>query len=373
MKIACLAPSQVPSTTANSIQVMKVCQSLAQIGHTVQLWLPGEHHHPWDELAAHYGLTTQFAIHGLRSEPSLKRYDLSVRGVSAAKKWGADVLYTWLPQAAWLASRCKLPALLELHDRPSGRLGPRLLRWFAASRTPHRLLFITHALRRALDTEFDIRVPDEHAIIAPDGVDLERYLHLSSMEELRSQLGLPSGLLALYTGHLYPGRGMQVLEYLAQHLPDVHFVWLGGRPADVEHWRSRAAEQGLKNLQVLGFIENRLIPAYQSAADVLLMPYERVITTSSGGNTADICSPMKMFEYMAAGRAILSSDLPVLREVLNEENAILLPPEEPAVWVDALHRLSVDADLRQRLGSQARVDVEQYTWQSRAEKCLKGF
>ena len=42
---------------------------------------------------------------------------------------------------------------------------------------------------------------------------------------------------------------------------------------------------------------------------------------------------MKMFEYMAAGRAILSSDLPVLREVLNEENAILLPPDEPAAWV----------------------------------------
>ena len=90
-------------------------------------------------------------------------------------------------------------------------------------------------------------------MIAPDGVDLERYLHLPSMEELRSQLGLPQGLLALYTGHLYPGRGMQVLEYLAQHLPEVHFVWLGGRPADVEHWRSRAAEQGLANLTGVGF------------------------------------------------------------------------------------------------------------------------
>jgi glycosyltransferase involved in cell wall biosynthesis len=138
------------------------------------------------------------------------------------------------------------------------------------------------------------------------------------MEELRSQLGLPQGLLALYTGHLYPGRGMQVLEYLAQQMPQVNFVWLGGRPADVEHWRKRAASQVLSNLNVLGFIENRLIPAYQSAADALLMPYERVITTSSGGNTADICSPMKMFEYMAAGRAILSSDLPVLREVLKK-------------------------------------------------------
>ena len=150
MKIACLAPSQVPSTTANSIQVMKVCQSLVQIGHTVRLWLPGEQHHPWEQLAAHYGLTDHFDLTWLHTEPSLKRYDLSVKGVSAARKWGAEALFTWLPQAAWLAARIKLPALLELHDRPTGRLGPRLLRWFAASRTPHRLLFITQALRRVV-------------------------------------------------------------------------------------------------------------------------------------------------------------------------------------------------------------------------------
>lgn len=373
MKIACLAPSQVPSTTANSIQVMKVCQALQQVGHSVRLWLPGIQPRPWETLAGHYGLTTPFEISGLKTDLALKRYDLAVKGVSAAQKWGADALYTWLPQAAWLASRCRLPALLELHDRPSGRLGPRLLRWFAASRTPHRLLFITQALRRALEDEFGLRVPDSRAVIAPDGVDLERYQNLPPAAELRRRFGLPQGPLALYTGHLYAGRGMEILEYLARHAPQVHFVWLGGRPADVEHWRERAAGLGLANLQVAGFVENRLIPAYQSAADVLLMPYERVITTSSGGNTADICSPMKMFEYMAAGRAILSSDLPVLREVLNAENAVLLPPEEPQAWLAALNRLFADAPLRQQLGSRARTDVEQYTWQARALKSFYGF
>ncbi len=373
MKIACLAPSQVPSTTANSIQVMKVCQALQQVGHRVHLWLPGSQPRPWDALANHYGLSTPFEISGLKTDLSLKRYDLAVQGVAAARKWGADALYTWLPQAAFWAARRGLPTLLELHDRPTGRLGPRLLRWFAASRTPHRLLFITQALRRALEREFGLRVPDSRAVIAPDGVDLERYQNLPPAEELRRQLGLPQGPLALYTGHLYAGRGMEILEYLAVHAPQVHFVWLGGRPADVDAWRGRAAILGLANLQVAGFVENRLIPAYQSAADVLLMPYERVITTSSGGNTADICSPMKMFEYMAAGRAILSSDLPVLGEVLNAGNALLLPPEEPQAWLAALLRLVEDAPLRQQLGSRARADVEQYTWQARALKSLYGF
>ena len=50
MKIAVIAPSRVPSNTANSIQVMKVCQALAQLGHTVRLWVPGENSTPWEQL-----------------------------------------------------------------------------------------------------------------------------------------------------------------------------------------------------------------------------------------------------------------------------------------------------------------------------------
>ncbi len=66
------------------------------------------------------------------------------------------------------------------------------------------------------------------------------------------------------------------------------------------------------------------------------MPYEREIGISSGGgHSAQVSSPMKMFEYLAAGRAIVASDLPVFREVLNERNAVLCPPERPAAWEGA--------------------------------------
>ena len=80
-----------------------------------------------------------------------------------------------------------------------------------------------------------------------------------------------------------------------------------------------------------------------------------------------------MFEYMAAGRAILTSDLPVLREVLNENNAFFYAIEDFDDLKAKFTLLLNDAGLRAQLASQARTDVAQYTWQERMQKIVKRF
>ena len=373
MKIACISASTVPSGTANSIQALKVCQSLAQVGAEVRLWLPGSQAAAWEALAEQYGLTTPFEITWLAAQARLRRYDFAWQALRAARTWGAGAIYTWVPQAALLALWQGLPLLMELHDRPSGKVGPWLLRQIMRHPGPKRLLFITMALKNVLEREQRVRVRPGDALIAPDGVDLERYQQLPDAESARRQLGLPAGLTAGYTGHLYAGRGMQILVALAQAYPQVNFLWVGGRPNDVAVWRTRSAQLGLRNLTLTGFVPNRQIPLYQAAGDILLMPYEHSVAVSGGGNTADICSPMKMFEYMAAGRAILSSDLPVLHEVLDETRAIFCAPEDPAAWVAAFGRLAQDAALRARLSAAALAAVAPYAWQTRAQRSLAGF
>jgi glycosyltransferase involved in cell wall biosynthesis len=141
----------------------------------------------------------------------------------------------------------------------------------------------------------------------------------------------------------------------------------------VETWKTRAAGQGLNNITFTGFVPNERIPLYQSAAEVLLMPYQRTVATSSGGNTADICSPMKMFEYMAAGRAILSSDLPVLHEVLDESIAVFCPPENIEAWESALKGLLSDERRREALGQLARQVVKRYSWIERSRRVLESY
>ena len=121
-----------------------------------------------------------------------------------------------------------------------------------------------------------------------------------------------------FTGHIYPGRGADLLFELAQRMPDVNFLWVGGTPDEVAYWRAQLVQAGVSNVTMTGFVENSRLPLYQSAADVLLMPYSRSISASSGQDIAEVINPMKMFDYMAAGRAIVSADLPVIHEVLNE-------------------------------------------------------
>jgi glycosyltransferase involved in cell wall biosynthesis len=127
----------------------------------------------------------------------------------------------------------------------------------------------------------------------------------------------------------------------------------------------------LENLTLLGFISNTRLPLYQAACEALLMPYQRQVAASSGGDIARYLSPMKVFEYLACGRAILSSDLPVLREVLNPENAILLPMEDIDAWATAIRNLQENPVFCARLAEQARRDAQKYSWEARARHILE--
>ena len=166
---------------------------------------------------------------------------------------------------------------------------------------------------------------------------------------------------------------MDLLIEIAKNLPEIQFIWVGGREGDVNQWREYINKNQIKNIRLIGFVGNEYIPTYQSAGDVLLMPYEMSIAGSSGGNTVDFCSPMKMFEYMAAGKPIISSDLPILHEVLNEKNAIFCPYNDVNQWVDSINRIKNNPAFGLRLGNQARVDVEKYSWIERAKKSLDGI
>lgn len=373
MKIAVISTSRVPSTTANSIQVMKVCQSYKQLGYRVILYVPGEQQMEFLEIKKRYGLHEDFEIKWIRSNRRLSRYDFVVNAVLKARRWGCDLIHTWTPQAALLSSFLKIPYLMELHELPSGKFGPHIFRQVIKNSGKKRFLVITNALKDRYEDFFQYTFPSQEILIAPDGVDLERYLSLPSSTQARKQLNLPDKFTAMYTGHLYPGRGMNILTALAQQFPAVQFLWVGGNPDDVSFWQTEIKKRGLKNILLIGFVDNQKIPLYQAAGEILLMPYETVIAGSSGGNTVDICSPMKMFEYMAAKRAILSSDLPVLHEVLSEEMAVFCSPEKMETWITAFSDLMENECRRIWLAENAFSAVENYSWINRAQLGLEGF
>ncbi len=367
MNILLPAPTYLPSRRANTIQVMKMAQALTEAGARVRLLVPDPYRRPpppWENLARQYGLRTRFGITWLPVRPSRRSYDYAWQVLRLARRDAPDLLYTRHPQAAAWSSLAGIPTVLEVHDLPRGHLGPLWFRAFLRGRGGRGLIAITRALQEALP----LGGWERPLLALPDGVDLPRYAALPDPPQARAALGLPERFTAGYTGHLYPGRGADLLLQLAARLPEITFLLAGGDPEAVERLRRRG--RGLPNLRLTGFIPNADLPRYQAACEVLLMPYQRRVAASSGGDIAPYFSPMKAFEYLACGRALLSSDLPALREVLHPGNALLLPPDDPAAWETALRSLREDPARRAALGAQARRDAVQYGWLTRARRIL---
>ncbi|HET7145513.1 MAG TPA: glycosyltransferase [Anaerolineales bacterium] len=372
MKIAVITNSRIPSLTANSIQAMKVTQALMQLGHEIRMFAPRETESVSREsLAAHYGLSLIPDLQLLPSNRYLKRFDFIFHAQRAAKRFGADLIYAWLPQSAVLGLWAGYPVVLEMHADVSGVMGAWWLRQFWQANGQKVMTVTTSALRNALERSTKIQFMDESLLVAPNGVELEKYDGLPSPADARRQLNLPDGLTVGFTGHIYPGRGADLLFELAKQMPQVNFLWVGGTPELVDFWRGKLTEEKMTNVTMTGFVKHESVPLHQAAADVLLMPYSRSISASSGQDIAEVINPMKMFEYMASGRAIVSADLPSIREVLNEGNAVFCEPADIGKWKAAIESLLADESRRRELGSQARKDVERLTWVKREERVIK--
>lgn len=376
MKIVCISASQIPSNTANSIQTMKAAHALAQLGHDVTLIVPvvdepGVIGREWDALARYYGISTPFQIEWLPI-PSRKLFSLSAIGRARSLK--PALLYVWPLQSAMLGLLNNMPTILEMHDLPSGRIGPFYYSYFRDLSGRKRITVITKALKKELGERYGNVLPAKDVILAPNGVDLERFANLPNPITARRHLGLVEAPTVACAGHLYEGRGVELFLKLAKRFKHIRFLWAGGRPEDVEKWRIVAATRKLDNVLFTGFVLNEQLPLYQAAANVLIMPYSKQIGISSGkGNSGTISSPMKMFEYLATGRAIIASDLPVFHEVLNDKNAVFCTPDKVIDWEGALHGLFDNPQLGLKLGKQAREDAKKYSWTERAKHILDGF
>ena len=371
MKIAFITTSVIPSSTANSIQVMKVAHAHRALGQTVHLWVPDFGSTTWEQLAEQYGLAESFAMDWLPFTPSRKQYDFSWNAVRAAIDWGADVIYTWSLQAAVFALLLKRPVVMEFHDFPMGRIGPMLYRGLLRMSGKKLILTTTKALADGLEKRFRIPIPTEQLQIAPNGCDLERYAHLPEPWQVREDLGLAENFTVGYSGHFYTGRGINLLIAIATGLPDVSFLWVGGKPEDVQPWQQKLERQNIRNVTITGFIPNSRLPLYQAAADVLVMPYSTRISGSSGGEISAVINPMKMFDYLASGRALVASDIPVFHEVLHDGIAVICPPDDSGAWIKALANLRDDPEKRARIGAQAKQEARQYSWTRRATHTLE--
>ena len=261
--------------------------------------------------------------------------------------------------------------LFRSHDMPTGG-GIRWFDIYTRTKAPKKIICITKALQNRLLAHFP-QLRKEDCLVMPNGFSPEDYDGLPDGPSAKRQMGFSvERPVVSCSGHLYEGRGSELFLQLAARFPEADFHWFGGTPEAVKRCRAEAQRNGLTNVTFHGFVARDRLPLAQAACDVLLMPYDRHIAGSGGGNSAEICSPMKMFEYMAGGRCILSSELPVIHEVLDESCAVFCEPEDVDSWTEGLRTVLENTSLREKFAQTAKVRSKQYTWQKRAEIYLNG-
>ncbi len=376
MRILYLSISYVPSRRASSVHVMKMCAALARQGHEVTLVTkrcPPRQEPGVEDDFAFYGVAPGFALRKL-PRPAAPGggvlHTLALARLLAAKRREIDLVYGRDPVGTRLAAALGLPVVFEAHAPPAGALSRRLHRGIFGARGFRRLVVISAALAERF-AALPACPPPERLRVAHDAAD--PLADGAAPAPPPAAFGDRPAPHLGYVGHLYPGRGTEVLVELARRLPEATLHAVGGAPADLARLRGAAAPP---NFVLHGYVPPARLPAYYRAFDLLLMPYERRVETALGRtDTSAWMSPLKMFEYMAAGRPIVSSDLPVLREVLEDgRNALLAPPGDAGAWEAAVRRLLADADLGRRLAAAALADFERgHTWDARAREVLLGL
>jgi glycosyltransferase involved in cell wall biosynthesis len=289
----------------------------------------------------------------------------------------------WLVRARALHGA---PVIYEIHDleatNPSRAKGALWARWrrsldLTTLRRPARLVSLTAIFRAFLDSR-RLR-PATDVDVIPDAYDDSLY-DGSSRAAARAALGLPdNAFIAGYAGLTFAYRRLDLLveafaalhDRLGEERP-LLLVLAGGRPAELVDLRAHAAELGLPVLDapadayppaallVPGQVSQAEVVRYLYAADALVIP--DTVTTLTA-------SPLKLFEYMAAGRAIVLRQLPALREILGDAG-IYFPPGDGAALAEALERLARDPALADRLGAAAAERAARYTYEERARRVL---
>jgi glycosyltransferase involved in cell wall biosynthesis len=351
-----------------------MCQAFAQEGYAptlfaFQLPIVGN---PTEDFFHHYGIQEQFDIDLIRRRKFLRGHDFALQAVNRIKRQHFPlVLSRGLLGAMWTAIM-GISTIYETHQPPGTRLGQYYLRILLGRKSFRKLVVISDGLKTRYLERYPSLLSAEQIIVEPDAVDLERFEDLPDRRSARKKISLPEAAFTVgYAGHLYEGRGIELILKLAERLADVRFLLVGGEEKHIQQWQEIIDSRYLENVTLLGFISNAELPTYLAACDVLLMPYqENIQVQGSNISTHEWMSPMKMFEYMAAERLIISSDFPILGQILHEQNAVLCSPKAIDEWETAIRRAKEKPEWGQQLARQARHDVERYTWRKRVQRIM---
>lgn len=358
---------------ASAVHMMKMCQAMANLGIAVECVLPGRVKK--ERLFSYYGIKTSFRVTPITLSGGVARRPL--HGLLAAtyaqkKRNEFDFALTRDLVFAWFAARVfGIPTVYDAHHPPVNLMAERIIGSFSRSKSLLGMSFNSEGLRKIYSR---LGIAGQKPVVAHNGFEREAFEGECDISSLRARLGLPlDRKIVCYCGNTYRGRGLEILVCAAAQMPEVEFLIVGGRERDNALWREMARQSGAANFRMDGFVAQREVSAYLLASDILVMPYSSGVTIRDGTEAGEFTSPLKLFEYMAAGKPIVATGVPSVLEILRPgENSVVAPPDNAEEFIRVLGLVLGDPELCTRISERARLDAAEYTWEKRVEKIIDG-
>ncbi|MEK7575022.1 MAG: glycosyltransferase family 4 protein [Patescibacteria group bacterium] len=379
--ITVLCNTRFPSTAAHGAYLARLCESFSGQGIEVELVVPKRFREVHDNPLKYYSVKSPFKIKKLWS------FDFLIFGsVLGRLAFVAQYVLFYLYVMLYFLFRSRKRIIYTMDN-----LGC-LLTFLG-----YRVVFETHvgigsyrkyllpllmraerviAVNSIIKEEF-VRAGfrDETILVAPNGVDLKVFSGAESREQLRGDLKLPTtAKIISYVGK-YKTMGMDkgvdglVTAFASLHKnnKNTHLLIVGlaeGEKLELVQVLSSIGAPS-EAYTLIGHVSQSDVAQFMRASDVLVMNYPNT------DYYANFMSPMKMFEYMAARQPIVTSDLPSIREILDDTTALFVRPDDEASLEEVILRLLNDENLCLRLASKAYERVTTFTWQKRAGRIIE--
>lgn len=376
MRILYISKSVIPSRSANSIHVMKMCQAFSDNGHEVVLLAPkiiGKYENKVTNIYEYYGVKKNFQVKKIW-HPNIKSgaiiYTLGIFFYLFFTK-RFNLIYGRFLHGCYISTLFNYNVIYESHTPIFHNKNYNVLIFKQLIQNKHfkKMIVISQALKDLYLKKGYLS--DSKIKVAHDGAD-----EVINFNQKIDLMGKKKNLKVGYVGHLYKGKGMEIISSISDKLDDdVEIHIIGGMEKDINYWKNKVRS---KNIYFYGFIPHKHIGNYINSLDICLLPNQKIIHTHGSDvsrrsvNISNFTSPLKLFEYMSHKKAIIASDLPVLKEVLNHKNSILVKHNNESLWLRSIKKLKSKKN-RKLISEKALKDFYKFTWKNRAIKVVKSL
>lgn len=397
MKIIYITNARIPTEKAHGLQIMKMCEAFAALDandannyanaankYTVELIVPRRINSIKDDPFEYYGVKKIFNIKkifcldffGFKFIPAKVSFYIQwlsfaiFVSIYAILKYRKDdnIFYSrdWL--VLFFLCLFGFNPVAEIHDYKADKPKKWLIGYIMGK--VKKIITNSEGTKRFLQEHY--RLTDDKFLVASNGVDIDFFNITETKEQARERLNLPQNKVIIsYIGRLETlgvEKGVSGLikafAQITRQNKNVFLAIIGGPENLIQSYKRQVTSEDILEGDVLftGQVPYRLIPLYLRAIDIVVVPFP---ATKQFSFTA---SPIKIFEFMAAKKAIVVSNLPTLRNILNENNAIFFESENVKDLSEKLGGLINNQALMNELSHRAQELAKEFTWLERAGK-----